>query len=586
MNASSFSNRDVAQALRDVADMMRLKGENRFRIAALDKAATNVQDLDIGLSDMVAAGQLESIDGIGKGIAKEIATLFAKGEMKTFTTLRQEFPSDLLEILRLPNIGPQKALALWRELDVSSLADLEQAAQAQRVRSVRGFTAKSEAALLAHIAHERNRPPAGEPIGLVLPAVEGLIAMLRAADATLKAVPTGELRRWQETIDQIEILVASANDACLLQDLQGLPSVAQATWIAEGERIRVDLHMGLQVHIAVCCPVDWAWRLVQTTGDAEFQKTLERHGRQVGYAMGPHGWVSLTQGAGLSLAAPATEKEAFTQVGLPWTVPEQRTGWATPDPQRTRDAARLITADSLRGELHAHSTFSDGRDTLAAMARAAIEQGYQYWGATDHGVGHGFGDSLDAAALQAQAAEIDGLNQTFAEQGIDFRMLKGVEAEIRADGSLGLDNEVLDRLDVVVASIHSALRQDVETITARCLKAIYNVHVDILGHPSSRLVGRRDPSALDIPRILQACADTGTAVEINCNPARLDLKDVYARQAADMGCQLVLNCDAHQVADLEVLRYGLGVARRAGLSSDNVLNTRPLAEVLDFFHPT
>ena len=588
MTAFSFSNRDVARALRDVADMMRLKGENRFRVTAMDKAAATVQDLDIGLGDLVTAGQLESIDGIGKGIAREITSLFAHGEMEAFTALRQDFPPGLLEILRLPNIGPKKALALWRELGVSSLSDLEQAAQAQRVQGIKGFTVKSEAALLASIQHELQRSPAGEPIGLVLPAVEGLIAMLQSAGTALvvQAVRTGELRRWQETIDQAEILVASSNGAGLLQFLQELPTLAKAAWIEEGQLIRADLHMGLQVHITVCCLADWAWQLVQTTGDAEFRQALEKHSRRAGLAMGPQGWVGMTHGTSLPLAIPTTEEEVFTQVGLSCIAPEQRTCWATPDLQKPRDSARLVTADSLRGELHAHSTFSDGRNTLAEMAQAAIKRGYQYWGVTDHGVGHGFGDSLDAAALQAQAAEIDDLNQTFMEQGIDFRLLKGVEAEILADGSLGLDDAVLAQLDVVVASIHSSLRQDARTITERCLKAIHNVHVDILGHPSSRLVGSRDPSALDMPRILQACADTGTAVEINCNPARLDLKDVYARQAADMGCLLALNCDAHSVADLEVLRYGLGVARRAGLSPDNVLNARPLTEVLDFLQPT
>ena len=236
----------------------------------------------------------------------------------------------------------------------------------------------------------------------------------------------------------------------------------------------------------------------------------------------------------------------------------------------------------MAGELHAHSTYSDGRNTIAEMAQAALAKGYRYWGVTDHGLGHGFGDSLDAAALQQQAAEIGKLNKTFAEQGLDFRLLKGIEAEILADGSLGLDDEVLELLDVVVASIHSSLRQDAETITNRCLRAIHNPHVDILGHPTSRLLGRRDPSALEISTILQACAETGTAVEINCNPARLDLRDVYARQAADLGCLLVLNCDAHGMSDLDVLRYGMGVARRAGLRPENVLNTRPLDEVLDF----
>ena len=588
MTEPTFSNRDVAQALRDVADLMRLKGENRFRIAAIDKAAGNIQDLEVGLKDIVDSGKLETIEGIGKGIANEIRSLFDLGEMEAFSALSMEYPIGLLDILRLPNIGPRKALTLWQELGVTSLTELEQVAKSSKVREVKGFTKKSEATLLASIEYELCKPPEGDPIGLVLPAVEGLIELLKASDPNLveEALPTGELRRWQETIDRAQILAASRNGTGLLRLLQGLPTVSGAYWADEGHVIQADLHVGIQVAVTVCDFEDWAWQLVQTTGDGEFLDQLKRHGGKNGFEAGQRGWAAKAEVSGRAVEIITSEAEVFHQIGLSFVVPEQRTSWATPNLKCPRDTSDLVTATSLMGELHAHSTYSDGSNTLSEMARAAMERNYNYWAATDHGLGHGFGDSLDGAALRAQAIEIDLLNNNFASEGVDFRLLKGIEAEILADGSLGLDEDTLARLDVVVASIHSSLRQDSETITNRCLKAIQSPHVDILGHPSSRLLGRRSPTALDVHKVLQVCAETGTAVEINCNPARLDLNEVYARHAADLGCQLVLNCDAHGINDLEVLRFGIGVARRAGLSPQNVLNTRSLAEVLEFFKTT
>lgn len=584
MRRLEFSNRDVAETLHDVADLMRLKGENRFRIAAIVKAAGNVQDLEIGLSDVVGTDQLEAIDGIGKGIAKEIRSLFATGEMESFGALSKEFPLGLLDILRLPNIGPKKALTLWRELGVTTLVELEMAAKASKVQKVKGFTKKSEAILLASIKQELNKLPEGEPIGVILPAVEGLINLMQqfGRNAVEMAVPTGDLRRWQESIDQAQILVASHHGSSILNLLKGLPSVSKAERNSDGQ-ILVDLHKGIQVMITVCQPEDWGWHLVRTTGDAQFLEKLDKCGAEVDLETSQRGWVRKS-GCSETLSGNFTgEEEVFRQVGLHFVVPEQRTSWGTSSQTDPCDSAGLVTAGKLTGELHAHSTYSDGIDTLSEMAEAAIGKGYSYWGATDHGLGHGFGDSLDAAALIVQAREIETLNEEFVEQGIDFRLLKGIEAEIMADGSLGLDDETLSRLDVVVASIHSSLRQDSDTITSRCLKAIQSPHVDILGHPSSRLLGRRKPSALDVPKVLKACAETSTAVEINCNPARLDLNDVYARQAADLGCQLVLNCDAHSVEGLDVLKYGIGVARRAGLTPDNVLNCRPLPAILEFF---
>lgn len=571
MSGAIFTNRDVSRQLAAVADLMRLKGANHFRIAAIQRAARRIAELDFGIADAVFNDTLEDIEGIGKGIASEIRSLFEKGEMDAYRSLTEEFPAGLLDVMRVPHVGPKKALALWRELDIADLDALRQAIQERKLRGLKGFTARTEATLEQSLEQIRNRPEAEEPIGAVLPALRRLMDHMSGVEASpiTRMSVTGELRQWRETMKRPAMIMATEDVdqsmACLLR----APAVAHVEPIPPS-RCRLTLHEGFEVLVIFTAPQNWNAALFRSTGDDEFWQSLIRYGerRQLD-----------VEGI---LEAAGTEEEFFTHMGLPYLAPEQRTLTATPDPERATPASHLVNADHLQGELHSHTTYSDGRHTLREMAEAAMSRGYAYWAITDHGQGHGFGDSLDGAQLALQADEIDQLNRHFQECGQNFFLLKGVEAEILADGALGLDDDVLSRLDVVVASIHGSLRQDARTITERCLAAIANPHVKILGHPTSRLVGHRDPTLLDMPAVLAACRATGTAVEINCNPARLDVNDHYARMAAEMGCQLVLNCDAHAQSHLRVMEYGLGVARRAGLKPTDVLNTRSLPEILDF----
>lgn len=589
MSDHIYTNREVAEALRNVADLMKLKGENRFRIAAIDKAATRIAELEFGIADAVAQDRLQQIEGIGKGISHEIRTLFDHGQMEALAALSQEIPMGLVEIMRIPGVGPKKAMTLWQELGVTTISDLQDAVRTERVRTLKGFTARSEARLLASIDQLRQQASTEDPIGLVLPATEKFLALLSEA-TTEHLIPrmalTGELRQWKDTIATAQVLLQTEDPGTVIRIVRDLPHVARVGAVVDTS-CKVTLHAGFEVELLFTTAEAWGWDLVRSTGDSHFWSALLARGRSQGIEPGRTGWkkANATDASGADEGAEervADEADFLARVGIPFLAPEQRTALGVPSLPAPRQAEDLISARDLRGELHAHTTYSDGRNSLAEMARAAIRHGYTYWGVTDHGLGHGFGDSLDGALLAQQAAEIDALNHQFAQEGLAFRLLKGVEAEIMADGALGLEDEVLARLDVVVASIHSSLRQTAETITERCLSAIRNPLVHILGHPTSRLVGTRPPSALDVPRILQACQETGTAVEINCNPARLDLNDRYARMAADLGCILVLNCDAHAVEDLEVMRYGMGVARRAGLEPSHVLNTRPLDEVLAF----
>jgi DNA polymerase (family 10) len=279
------------------------------------------------------------------------------------------------------------------------------------------------------------------------------------------------------------------------------------------------------------------------------------------------------------------EEALYAFLGMAWVPPELRENRGEIQAALRDELPHLITLADIRGELHGHSTWSDGDASIAEMADAARAQGYAYWTVSDHSVGLGVVQGVDGAQLLEQAAEIDALNRRYAQEGVDFRLLRGIEVEVLADGTMGLPDEVLAGLDIVVASIHSGLRQDRETITTRCLKVIYNPHVDILGHPTGRLIGQRPPSEIDMERILQACAETGTVVEINAHPSRLDVSDVFARRAVELGCKIAINSDAHEVSGMDVMPYGIGTARRAWLTADDVVNTRPLDAMLALLKP-
>jgi DNA polymerase (family 10) len=356
-----------------------------------------------------------------------------------------------------------------------------------------------------------------------------------------------------------------------------------ASILGAGEtKSSVVLANGLQVDLRVVEAQNWGAALQYFTGAKEHNVAVRELAQKQGWSLNEYGLTATGEGA-----APAGEQRFFDEeaalyefLGLAWVPPELRENRGEVQAARKHELPALINSADIQGELHGHTTWSDGTASVAEMAAVARQRGYRYWNVSDHSVGLGIVQGVDAEQLQRQRLEIDAYNRQCAGEGVDFRLLQGTEAEILADGTLGLSDEVLATLDVVVASIHSAQRQDRETITARCLKAVRNPHVDILGHPTGRLLGHRPPTELDMERVLQACRETGTVVEINANPERLDVNDVYARRAVELGCKLAINCDAHRVDGMDILAYGIGVARRGWLAAADVINTRPVDEML------
>jgi DNA polymerase (family 10) len=574
----------VADILAHMADMLAILEANRFRIIAFQNAAETIRELGQPIPILAAEGNLLKIPNVGKGIADLIDQLLQTGVAKEYEELKSQVPLGVVEMMQVPGMGPKKARRLWEELHLVGVEQLKAAAEAGNLRSLKGFGEKSEQQILKGIELLAKRGDGRTPIGVARPLARAMINGLRAAlppDALPRIAVAGSLRRWKETIGDVDILVVSQQPALVMQTFHQLPQVADVVGAGE-TKSSVVLGNGLQVDLRVVEAQHWGAALQYFTGSKEHNVEVREIALKQGWSLNEYGLTATGDGV-----APAGEQCFFAEeaalyefLGLAWVPPELRENRGEVLAARQQKLPALVELGQIQGELHGHSTWSDGVASIAQMAEVARQRGYSYWAVCDHSVGLGMVGGLNGERLHQQAAEIARLNQQWAQSDVDFRLLRGIEVEILADGALGLPDEVLAELDVVVASIHSGLRQDRETITARCLRALRNPHVDILGHATGRMIGARPPSELDMEQVLQACAQTGTVVEINAHPSRLDVSDVYARRAIELGCRIAINSDAHELSGMEMMEYGVATARRAWLTAENVVNTRPLPELL------
>jgi DNA polymerase (family X) len=579
-----LSNADVAATLALMGNILQILEANRFRVLAFQNAAEAVRELSQPIQSLHAEGKLQEIHGIGAGIAGLLGELLAHGTVKEIEELKAQVPIGVVEMMQVPDMGPKKARRLWQEVGITSIAELKEAAEAGKLRTLKGFGEKSEQKILKGIELLARRGDSRTPLGTARPLALGLVAGLQAAlpPGTLQRVEvTGSLRRWRETIGDVDILTVSDQPALVIETFGKLPQVDQV--IGAGDtKTSVLLGNGLQVDLRVVEAKHWGAALQYFTGGKDHNVEIRDLALRKGWSLNEYCLTATGTGdtpEGEQRFFP-DEAELYNFLGLDWMPPELRENRGELQAARQHKLPRLIEIGDIQGELHGHSTWSDGTASIAAMAEVARARGYSYWGVCDHSTGLGVVSGLDAERVRHQAVEIAALNQGWEAAGVNFRLLRGIEVEILADGSLGLPDEVLAELDVVVASIHSGLRQERDTITARCLKAIRNPHVDILGHPTGRMIEARPPADLDMEAVLAACAETGTVPEINAHPSRLDLSDIYARRAVELGCKIAINCDAHELSGMEMMEYGIATARRAWLTADNVINTRPLPQML------
>ncbi len=573
----TLSNRDIADIFQAIAESMEILGEDRFRILAYRRASEAIADLPMPLADYRARNALEDISGIGKIIAEKIGELLDTGTLPLYERLQQQVPPGLRDLLRVPDIGPRSAKRLYDELGIASLSDLQAALDAGKLRGLKGFGAKSEQRIrqgLESLAGRERRTI----MPYALSVVEGLLAALRAAaPAVTQLTYAGSLRRARPTIGDLDLLAAATDTGAVIRAFTALPQVAHVDSAGEA-KATVFLHNGMQADLLVLPPQRWGSALLHFTGSQAHNIRFRELALERGLSFSEQGF----KRADGTLLECATEEEAYAVLGLPWIPPELREDKGEFDAARSGTLPLLLETGAMRADLHMHSTWSDGRASIGQMAEAARARGLHYIAITDHSAYLGVTGGVDALRLKEQAAEIAQINADYAAQGVDFRVLHGVEVDITPDGTLALPDEALAELDIVVASLHVSLRQPRDQVTARLLRAIANPHVDIIAHPTGRILERREGADLDMEAILQAAVTHGKLLEVNSGPDRLDLDAIHVRRALELGATLVIDSDAHQPDELAWLRYGVLTARRGWAAAERVANTWPLQRLLDY----
>jgi len=570
---------EIARALREIGALLELEGENPFKVRAYENGARALEALQEALDPMVAEGRLEEIPGVGKALAEKIAELHSTGHLPLLDRLRAAHPPSVLELLELPDFGPKKLLALQQALGIQSVADLEAACVAGKVRELPHFGEKSEQKLLDAIRRRRERPhrfllSEATAIG------ERIVAHLRASPATLQCEVAGSTRRGRETVGDLDVVAASDDPAALSAHFLAMAGIAET--LGHGQtKTSVRLANGLQVDLRVVPPADFATLLHHLTGSKAHHVKLRGLARERGLTLSEWGLFELPPDGGAETDGEPrgakrivrSEAELYGALGLASIPPELR------EDEGEIEAARdgtlptdLVRLEDVRGMVHCHTTWSDGHATVEEMARAAEAAGFEYLTITDHSGTAAYAGGLDAERLQRQWDEIDGV-----QERVKIRLLKGTEADILEDGALDWPDAVLEKLDVVVASVHSRMKMPEEEMTRRLVRAMALPVFKIWGHASGRLLGEREPYAVRIDEVLDALAGSRGAIEVNGDPHRLDMEPRSLRRARERRIPFVLTTDAHSVEGLAHLRWAVVTARRGWVTKGEVLNALPAA---------
>ena len=568
----ALSNRQIADIFDTIADMLSLKGEIIHRVLAYRRVAESIRDLPRDLHAIAAEGRLQDIPDVGKVIAEKLTELLDTGRMEFYERLKEEIPAGLVDVLRVNGVGPKKAMRFYKELGIASIPDLEAAAQAGKLRVLSGMGVKSEKQILDSIAALARRTTRTR-IDVALAAAERLLRPLLTLPGVARGDVAGSLRRGRATIGDLDLLIA-AHDSGPVMDAFVAHSDVERVLGQGPTRSAVELRSGQQCDLRVVPPGRYGTALSYFTGSKEHNVRLRELAKDRGLSLNEWAFTPLD---GSPEILCDTEVAVYARLDLPWIPPELREDRGEIEAAQRGEVPALIEIGDIHADLHMHTTWSDGKLSVREMAWIARERGLSYIVITDHSQSLGVANGLSVERLRAQREEIRAVD---AEMGPGFRVFQGVEMEIRADGQLDYPDDVLAELDVVIASLHTSLRQDRAAITARLLNAIRNPHVDIIGHPRGQLIPDREPADLDMDAVFIAARETDTALEINASPYRLDLDDVHARRAVEMGVRLAINTDSHTAADFDMLRFGVITARRGRVGPDHVINTWPVEQFI------
>jgi DNA polymerase (family 10) len=566
-----MNNREVAKVFSDTADLLEIKGEAIYRILAYRRAAESLASLGEDINEVWRTERLRDIPGVGEAIASKIDELLSTGKLGFYEKLAAEIPPSLVDVLKVGDVGPKKAARFWKELGITTLAQLEQAANDGRLRGLSGMGERSEARILESIQALRRRESDRISIGVAWPAAQTFLDRLRSLPEVDAAEAGGSVRRMRETVGDLDLIVASDKPQSVMKAFLAFPEVERVR--GQGEtKSSVELHDGMRVQLWVHPPAHFGTALQYATGSQAHNVRLRELSLDRGLSLSEHGFKP-KKGKEIRCAR---EEEVYATLGLPWIPPEMREDRGEIKAALEDRLPVPVTVADLKGELHAHSDWSDGQTPIEGMARAAAALGMEYLVVSDHSRSLGVANGLSIERLEEQRKVIDQVQKMVP----GIRLLHGSEVEILADGRLDYPDEVLAGLDVVVASLHTSLRQPREKVTMRLLSAIRNPHVDMIGHPTGRMISGREPADLDMEAILSAALENDVALEINANPERLDLNDAHARRVIELGGLLAINTDAHSPDHFGFRLYGVGVARRAWAPAEAVINTWPLERLL------
>ncbi|HLM10554.1 MAG TPA: DNA polymerase/3'-5' exonuclease PolX [Thermoleophilaceae bacterium] len=563
-------NAEIADAFDELASLYELDGAVVYRVVAYRNAAKAIREAGVSVAELTRQGRVTDLAGVGKTIEEKIHALLDTGSIPSADKLKARVPAGLIEITRIPGLGPKRARALYERLGIRSIADLHTAAEEGRLKDVAGFGEKAEENVLAALAAGADgRPKARLLLSKALPVGEQLVRALREHPAAIRVELAGSARRLADTVKDLDIVASASDPKALAEAFAKLPELDTVSSPGEAGA-RATTHSGLQVDLRIVPAEAFGNLLQHFTGSGRHNEALRTEAVRRGLHVSEYGIADDEAG---TTEAFATEEEVYERLGMQFIPPELRENRGELESARRDELPALIELSDLRGDLHMHTTLSDGRNTVEEMAAGARERGYGYIAITDHSASHGFGNDVQPDELLRQLEQIRSLDLG------GIRVLAGTETNVLPDGSLDYEDAVLEQIDWVVASLHTSFRLPEQDQTARMLRAMEHPLVDAIGHPTGRLIERRQPYEIDVDRVIAGALETGTFLEINGNPDRRDLNDVYARAAAEAGVMLVIDSDAHGLERLANIRYALATARRAWLTREHVANTRPWPEL-------
>jgi DNA polymerase (family 10) len=571
---SDLTNAQIAAAFDELGDLYELDGAVSYRVIAYRNAARAVRESSVSVAAMTREGRVTDVPGIGKTLEEKLRALAETGDIPAAQKLRAKFPPGLIAVMHLPGFGPKRARRLYDELGVDSLDSLRAAAEAGKIRGLRGFGAKVEENLKQTLAEQENGggPAPRVLLSRAMPVAEQIVGVLRAHPASDRVEVAGSLRRRADAVKDLDI-IATASDPKALAGTLGELDLVESVQSSGDAGARVTLHTGMKVDLKVVEPDQFGNVLQHFTGSKAHNVALRESAVRRGLHVSEYGIQDDATGETVRCE---TEEEVYEKLGLEWIPPELREGRGELEAALPGGPGlpRLVTPEDIKGDLHMHTTASDGRQAAEEMAAAAREQGLEYIAITDHSASHGFGDDVSADQLRARIDEIRELNARLD----GFELLIGTETNILTDGSPDYPDELLEQLDWVIASVHTSFQMGSKEMTDRMVAAIEHPLIDAIGHPTGRKIETRNPYALDVDRVIEAAARTGTMLEINSAPDRRDLNEIHAREAARAGVRILIDSDAHSSRNLRLLEYGIYTARRAWLTPEDVANTRPWAE--------